>query len=76
MAHREKMSYRVYKRILEIYIRPKCDLLGLHPILSQVRDSIFGKESDVTALPILIDTLLIIQYSSIETEAILHRLIL
>jgi len=45
MAQREKTfkkpSYRVNKRILERYIRSKCGVLGLTPILFSVRRTMF-----------------------------------
>ena len=65
MAQREKTfkkpSYRVNKRILERYIRSKCDLLGLTPMLSPVRHPMFGLSIEVTNFPILIDTSFLIE---------------
>jgi hypothetical protein len=68
MAQRErtfkKPSYRVNERISERYIRSKCGVLRLTPILSSAHAP--NLEKDRSKHPsILIDTLCRIQYSSI-----------
>jgi hypothetical protein len=59
MARREKTfkkpSYRVNKRILERYIRSKCDLLELTPILFPVRNSRILITTNIDIYKILIE---------------------